>query len=98
MEGSAAPSSGGERFVVLSALDLIARRQKVLAAADVITLAGRTVLRDASVFWDPEERADLLAELRSRGFQIEFEAGGLVASPPQCVSDGPLTSGAASSA
>lgn len=98
MEGSAIPSSGGDLFVVLSALDHFARRQKVLTAADVIALVGRTELRDASVFWDAEERADLLAELRSRGFRIEFEPGGLVAIPPQRVSDGPLTPGTASRA
>lgn len=83
MERTSSRNPSDDPFSLLSGLDLYARRQKIMNAADVVALAGRVRLPDALNLWDAEEHAELLAELRSRGFRIDFEPGGVFASLPQ---------------
>jgi len=83
MDHTAPLNPSDETLFLLSGLDLYARRQKIRNAANVVALAGRVRLPDALNSWDAEEHAELLAELRSRGFRIDFEPGGVFASLPQ---------------
>lgn len=83
MDHTSPLSLSDDPFSLLSGLDLYARRQKILNAANVVALASKARLPDVLNSWDAEEHAELLALLRSRGFRIEFEPGGVFASLPQ---------------